>query len=203
MQQNGQFQPFSFFFSFFFLSSGGRVSWYRDWPALCTEPHGKGSTSQAKVLQGKQECSADWAPDKLHSLQTNSRNTRGTKTSRPAAVLLAGVEQNDPKPLGIRDNGWLQDPILKPTTKYRNSSFLLFKMRTESDLAGDTIYFGQKSDQGNKTRSRFREQHLVPKSGQRWRLILNLKVLNSYTVSKHFKTEVPGAYTPLGKPMVI
>ena len=44
---------------------------------------------------------------------------------------------------------------------------------------------------------------LVPKSGQRWKLILNLKVLNSYTVSKYFKIEVPGAYTLLGKPMVI
>ena len=30
---------------------------------------------------------------------------------------------------------------------------------------------------------------LVPKSGQRWRLILNLKVLNSYTVSEYFKME--------------
>lgn len=30
---------------------------------------------------------------------------------------------------------------------------------------------------------------LVPKSGQRWRLILNLKLLNSYTVSEHFKME--------------
>ena len=33
-------------------------------------------------------------------------------------------------------------------------------MRTESDLAGDTIYFGQKSDQGSKTRSGFHEQRL-------------------------------------------
>ena len=79
------------------------------------------------------ECSADWAPVKQSdaNLQTNSKISRGplqgAKASRPAAVLLAGMDQTDPRPLGIRDNQWLQDPILKPTTKYQNSSFSFSK----------------------------------------------------------------------------
>ena len=44
-------------------------------PVLCAEAHGKGNTSQAEVLQGKQVCSADWGRVKQSdtNLQTNSK----------------------------------------------------------------------------------------------------------------------------------
>ena len=135
-------------------------------PALRTEAHGKGSTPKVELLQRKQVCSADWAPVKQSTtnLQANSRISRGplqgAKASRPAAVLSAGMDQTNPRPLGIRDNQWLQDPFLKPTTKYRDSSFLIFKRGTRSNLTGDLFSLRQRSDQGSKTRSGFCEQHL-------------------------------------------
>ena len=74
-------------------------------------------------------CSADWAPAKQinTNLRINSRINRGSpqgaEASRPAAVLLAGVEQADPRPLGVGDNQRLPNPFLESTTKHQNSSF--------------------------------------------------------------------------------
>ena len=67
---------------------------------LCTEPHGKGSTSQAKVLQGKQECSADWASGK----QSNT-------TYKPTAELLEELKKVGQLQSCWQEwNGLTQDP---------------------------------------------------------------------------------------------
>ena len=77
-------------------------------PVVCAEAHGKGSTSQAEALQGKKVCSPDGAQVKQSdtNLQTNSKIGRGplqgAKASRPAAVLLAGMEQTNVRPFGIQ-----------------------------------------------------------------------------------------------------
>ena len=96
---------------FFFFCSGSRSVNTRTVPArpvVCAEAHGKGSTSQAEALQGKKVCSPDGAQVKQSdtNLQTNSKIGRGplqgAKASRPAAVLLAGMEQTNVRPFGIQ-----------------------------------------------------------------------------------------------------
>ena len=60
----------------------------------------------------------------------------------------------------LGDDQRLPNPFLEPTTKHQNSSFRLLKRGAQSDFTGSTISPGQRSNQGGKFRSRFREQHL-------------------------------------------
>ena len=92
-------------------------------PFLHTGTLGRENTSKPEVLQGNQVFSADWAPAKQidTNLQVNSRINRGSpqgaEASRPAAVLLAGVEQVDPRPFAdhrqMQGSGRTSLPVVK------------------------------------------------------------------------------------------
>ena len=138
-------------------------------------------------------CSADWAPAKqiATNLRINSRINRGSpqgaEASRPAAVLLAGVEQADPRPLGVGDD---QIPFLSPppNTKIPPFAFSRQEQKVISQEVQSLLDKGAIRE-ANPGQGFMNNIFLVPKSRQRSRLILNLKLLNSYTVSEHFKME--------------
>ena len=102
-------------------SAGPKV--YQKSQRLRSGTLGRENTSKPEVLQGNQVFSADWAPAKQidTNLQINSRINRGSpqgaEASRSAAVLLAGVEQVDPRPFAdhrqMQGSGRTSLPVVK------------------------------------------------------------------------------------------
>ena len=99
------------------------------------------------------------------------------------------MEQVDPRPLGVGDDQRLQNPFLESTTKHQNFSFHLLKTGAKISQEVQSLLEKGPIREANPGQCFVNNIFLVPKSGQRWRLILNLKLLNSYTVSEHFKME--------------
>ena len=133
---------------------------------------------EREALKENKVCTVDWAPVKQSNtnLQTNSRISRGLLQGVKQASWLQYYWQEWSRltqdPWVLSDNQRLQDPILKSTTKYQNSSFLIFERGTKVEiqsLLNKGAIRKPKSGQG------FVNIFLVLKSRQRWRFILKQK----------------------------
>ena len=164
-------------------------------PFLHTGTLGRENTPQAKVLQGNQVFSADWATAKQinTNLQINSRINRGSPKELKQAVWLQYFWQEWNK---LTLDLWVLEMMKgyripfscpPPNTKLPPFTFSRQEQKVISQEVQSLLDKGpiREVNPGQG----FVNIFLVPKSGQRWRLILNLKLLNSYTVSEHFKME--------------
>ena len=147
-------------------------------------------------MQGNQVFSADWAPAKQidTNLQINSRINRGSPKQLKQAGWLQYFWQEWNK---LTLDPWVLEmikgykiPFSSPPLNTKIPPFT-FSRQEQKVISQEVQSLLDKGPirEANPGQGFVNNIFLVPKSGQRWRLILNLKLLNSYTVSGHFKME--------------
>ena len=152
-------------------------------PARCTSrtagTKGKESTPPTSPFTEKAVCLTD--SDQANPTGTHpaaSKTSRSSTTSREAATLCTGMGTDIARSMDFGNHSRMQNSFQEAPSDQADTGLLLHGSGEESAVCRDRKAVGKASN-----------VFLVPKKEGQWRLILNLKALNTYTIREHFKME--------------